>query len=188
MVTFLMAAFFWRSYLVWRRTGVNPYKLGDSDSAHDFIGRLFRGTILAVLVVCAVYAFSPPLYQFLTPISWLIHPVLVLVGLVFLAIALIWVLIAQAQMGDSWRIGIDAEVETALVQHGVFALSRNPIFLGMQLMLLGLLLVLPNAVTLTTCILGVALIQIQVRLEEDHLSQMHGQKYSIYQQQVRRWL
>jgi protein-S-isoprenylcysteine O-methyltransferase Ste14 len=34
------------------------------------------------------------------------------------------------QMGDSWRIGIDQEQKTSLVRHGVFKLSRNPIFLG----------------------------------------------------------
>ena len=188
IVIFFVAAFFWRSYRVWRHTGVNPYKLGGSDSAHDFIGRLFRWTNLAVLAVIVVYTFSDTLYQSLAPIPWLMHPTLVITGLVFLVAALFWVLIAQAQMGDSWRIGIDTEVKTTLVQHGVFALSRNPIFLGMQFMLLGLLLVLPNAVTLTTCVLGVALIQIQVRLEEAHLTQRHGEEYRAYQRRVRRWL
>ncbi|MCE7981829.1 MAG: isoprenylcysteine carboxylmethyltransferase family protein [Caldilinea sp. CFX5] len=188
MVLFFGAAFFWRSYRVWRRTGVNPYKLGGSDSAHDFIGRLFRVTNLAVLATIVIYASSDTLYQSLVPIPWLTHWVLVLIGVVLLLIALLWVLIAQAQMGDSWRIGIDSEVKTALVQQGIFRLSRNPIFLGMQVMLLGLLLVLPNAVTLAIAVLGVALIQIQVRLEEDHLLRLHGEDYRAYQRRVRRWL
>ena len=188
MVLFFGAAFFWRSYRVWRRTGVNPYKLGGSDSAHDFIGRLFRVTNLAVLATVVIYASSDTLYQSLVPIPWLTHWVLVLIGVVLLLIALLWVLIAQAQMGDSWRIGIDSEVKTALVQQGIFRLSRNPIFLGMQVMLLGLLLVLPNAVTLAIAVLGVALIQIQVRLEEDHLLRLHGEDYRAYQRRVRRWL
>jgi len=188
MVLFFGAAFFWRSYRVWRRTGVNPYKLGGSDSAHDFIGRLFRVTNLAVLAVIVIYASSDALYQYLVPIPWLMHPTLVMVGVVLLVVSLCWVLIAQAQMGDSWRIGIDSEVKTALVQQGIFGLSRNPIFLGMQIMLLGLLLVLPNAVTLVIAVLGVALIQIQVRLEEDHLLRLHGEDYRVYQRRVRRWL
>ena len=188
MVLFFGAAFFWRSYRVWRRTGVNPYKLGGSDSAHDFIGRLFRVTNLAVLATVVIYASSDTLYQSLVPIPWLTHWVLVLIGVVLLLIALLWVLIAQAQMGDSWRIGIDSEVKTALVQQGIFRLSRNPIFLGMQVMLLGLLLVLPNAVTLAIAVVGVALIQIQVRLEEDHLLRLHGEDYRAYQRRVRRWL
>jgi protein-S-isoprenylcysteine O-methyltransferase Ste14 len=188
IVIFFVAAFFWRSYRVWRHTGINPYKLGGSDSAHDLIGRLFRWTNLAVLAVIVVYAFSETLYQSLGPIPWLMHPMLRIIGLVFLVAALFWVLIAQAQMGDSWRIGIDAEVKTALVQQGVFGLSRNPIFLGMQAMLFGLLLVLPNTITFAICVLGVALIQIQVRLEEEHLLQLHGEDYRAYQRRVRRWL
>jgi protein-S-isoprenylcysteine O-methyltransferase Ste14 len=32
-------------------------------------------------------------------------------------------------MGNSWRIGIDEEKDSALVESGVFRRSRNPIFL-----------------------------------------------------------
>lgn len=68
--------------------------------------------------------------------------------------ALIWVLIAQAQMGTSWRIGIDTENETMLITHGIFRLSRNSIFLGMRGNLLGMFFVLPNVLTLVLCLLG----------------------------------
>jgi len=188
IMLFFGAAFFWRSYQVWRRTGANPYQLGGSDSAHDFIGRLFRLTNLAVVISIVIYTGSTVVYAYLVPIPWLIHPIVSGVGIGLLVVALLWVLIAQAQMGDSWRIGIDSEVKTSLVQHGVFRRSRNPIFLGMQLMLVGLLLVLPNAFTLAICVLGIALMQIQVRLEEAHLLQLHGEAYRGYQQRVRRWL
>jgi protein-S-isoprenylcysteine O-methyltransferase Ste14 len=73
-------------------------------------------------------------------------------------------------MGKSWRIGIDEERPATLVRQGVFGLSRNPIFLGMMVTLLGLFLSIPNAVTLLVLALGVVLIQIQVRLEEEFLS------------------
>jgi protein-S-isoprenylcysteine O-methyltransferase Ste14 len=75
-----------------------------------------------------------------------------------------------------------------LVRKGVFDLSRNPIFLGMMLTLLGLFLVIPNAVTLLAFVLGVVLIQIQVRLEEAFLSGAHGEDYADYRRYVRRWL
>lgn len=95
---------------------------------------------------------------------------------------------AQAQMGESWRIGIDHEHQTALVRTGVFGLSRNPIFLGMTITLVGLFLAIPNALTALTFLTGVVLIHIQVRLEEEFLAQNHGQEYCQYKQQVRRWL
>lgn len=67
---------------------------------------------------------------------------------VLLLTLLAWMVVAQAQMGESWLIGIDEEWRTPLVRQRVFGFSRNPIFLGMMLTLLWLFLVVPNAVTL----------------------------------------
>ncbi len=187
-IVYLVVAFFWRSFLVWRRTGINPYALGKGDNAHDFIGKRFRLLVITVAVVVFLDVVSPNTYQYLMPVVWLQHPFWVGIGWVLLLVSLIWIAAAQAQMGSSWRIGIDTQNQTKLVQTGLFRLSRNPIFLGMRLNLLGLFLVLPNAVTLVILLLGDALIQIQVRLEETHLSEAHGEGYQAYCQQVRRWL
>ncbi len=176
------------SYRVWKTTGVNPYKLGKSESAHDYVGTLFRLTIFSVALVVIAFAFLPNLYEYLVPISYLSNATLNIVGQTLLTIAVIWVLVAQVHMQKSWRIGIDEDVKTELVQTGLFKISRNPIFLGMRVMLLGLFLVLPNAATLVILFVGDLLIQIQVRLEEEFLTRTHGKAYLAYQKQVRRWI
>ena len=176
------------SYRVWKMTGVNPYKLGKSESAHDYVGTLFRLTILSVALVVIAFAFLPNLYEYLVPISYLSNVTLNTVGQTLLVIAVIWVLVAQVHMQKSWRIGIDEDVKTELIQTGLFKLSRNPIFLGMRVMLLGLFLVLPNAASLVILFVGDLLIQIQVRLEEEFLTRTHGKAYLAYQKQVRRWI
>jgi protein-S-isoprenylcysteine O-methyltransferase Ste14 len=176
------------TYRIWKTTGVNPYKLGSSDSAHDYIGKNFRLTILACFVVVVLFAFSPNIYPFLLPISFLQNNILVIIGAILLFTALIWVLIAQVYMQKSWRIGIDEDVKIELIQTGLFKISRNPIFLGMRIMLLGLFLIIPNAVTFTILIAGELLVQTQVRLEEEFLTRSHGQAYLNYQKQVRRWI
>ena len=188
LVAFFVLGFFWRSYLTWKRTRVNPYQLGKTDSAHDFIGILFRLVILVYVACVAIYSLWDAGYQYLTPIRWLESPLLIWLGLFLLAASFVWVLIAQAQMGASWRIGIDEKTETPLVKGGLFRFSRNPIFLGMRLMLLGFFLVLPNAVLLAMLVLGDALMQIQVRLEEEFLSRMHGVAYDDYRRNTRRWI
>jgi protein-S-isoprenylcysteine O-methyltransferase Ste14 len=58
----------------------------------------------------------------------------------------------------------------------------------MMLTLFGLFLVIPNALTLLTLGLGVVLIQIQVRLEEEFLARTHGEEYILYRRRVRRWI
>ncbi|HEX6717361.1 MAG TPA: isoprenylcysteine carboxylmethyltransferase family protein, partial [Pyrinomonadaceae bacterium] len=95
---------------------------------------------------------------------------------------------AQMRMGESWRIGIDAARKTKLVDGGVYSVSRNPIFVGIIATQLGLLLVIPNALTLLNFVLGVVLLNIQVRLEEEYLRTMHGEEYIAYTRRVRRWI
>lgn len=188
LTLFIGVTMFGRSYLVWRRTGVNPYVLGKSDSAFDYIGRLFRVLIALIASVVVVYAWAPAAYTLLTPIGWLERIWLDTVGVALLGFAFVWIVAAQMQMGNAWRIGIDAATRTELVEQGLFRVSRNPIFLGMRALLLGLFLVLPNALTLALWLLGDVLLQLQVRLEEEHLQRLHGKAYTTYRQRVRRWL
>lgn len=188
LVAFFLAAFLWRSYVVLKRTGVNPVVFKGSDDAHDFIGRIFKLLFALIVAVVFAYSLSPEAYRYSVPIEWLEHIWLKSLGVALMLLSLIWTIVAQSQMGVSWRIGIDSEHRTQLVQAGVFGFSRNPIFLGMMLTLLGLFLVIPNALTLLTFIMGVVLIQIQVRLEEDFLNGSHGVEYERYCRRVRRWL
>lgn len=188
LVAYFLAVFFWRSYIVWKRTGVNPVLFKGSDNAHDFIGRIFKLLFAIIVAIVVAYSLSPEAYRYSVPIEWLEHTWLKWLGVSLLILSLIWTIVAQAQMGVSWRIGIDSEHRTPLVQAGVFSISRNPIFLGMMLTLLGLFLVIPNALTVLTFFMGVVLIQIQVRLEEEFLNRSHGVEYERYCRRVRRSL
>lgn len=185
---FFYLAMFLRSFLVWKKTGINPYKFDGKDNAHNFIGKLMRLVMLACVVVIIFYSFWQEGYQLLTPIVYLQKPFLEIIGVVLLIVSLVWILAAQAQMGNSWRIGVDEDVKTELVREGIFSLSRNPIFLGMRLVLLGFFLVIPNALSLAIWILGDVLIQTQVRLEEEHLTKLHKAEYEEFCRQVRRWI
>ena len=188
LAVYFFAAFFWRSFVVWKRTNVNPVVFKGSDDAHDFIGRVFKLLFALIVAVVLAYSLSSHVYQYSVPIRWLEYDWLTWVGVSLLLLSLAWTVVAQAQMGDSWRIGIDQEHRTPLVRRGVFGLSRNPIFLGMMITLLGLFLVIPNALTLLTFVMGVVLIQIQVRLEEEFLAKRHGEEFAEYKRHVRRWM
>jgi len=188
LFVYVLVAFVWRSYIVWKHTGINPVTFKGTDTAHDFIGRVFKLVFVVVVLVVFVYSFSPIAYTYTLPIQWLENRWLRLIGVLLLLLSLVWTSIAQSQMGAAWRIGIDTEHQTPLVQKGLFAISRNPIFLGMILTLLGLFLTLPNAFTMLASVLGIILIGVQVRLEEEHLAQLHPEAYGEYRQRVRRWL
>lgn len=188
MIIYLLAAFVWRSLMVWRQTGINPYVWGSGDTPHDFIGRLFRLLVVASIGVVGFNLMEPDLLVRLGQMDWLQHPSILIAGGLLLVISLVWIVIAQIQMGESWRIGIDSNQRTNLVKIGLFRFSRNPIFLGMRLNLLGLFLFLPNALTLLIWVVGDILMQIQVRLEEEFLTKTHGEAYITYCKQTHRWI
>ncbi|MGI8639689.1 MAG: methyltransferase family protein [Pyrinomonadaceae bacterium] len=183
-----MTAFILPSYRVWKKTNVNPITFRGADDAHDYIGKLFKIVMIGLTVTVIIYAFVPGIYSFLLPVFWLEYQTVQFIGIGLLALSLGWTVLAQIQMGNSWRIGIDEQKPTALVQTGLFRFSRNPIFLGMLVTLTGIFLTIPNALTLPFLALGYVLIQIQVRLEEEFLTNSCGEEYTAYHQQVRRWL
>lgn len=188
LIAYFAVALFGRSFVVWEKTGATPYVFGKTDNAHDFVGLLFRLTLFACAIVVSIHSFWSQEYQYLAPILWLNHLALKYFGLGLLIVSFVWIFIAQAQMGESWRIGIDLNHKTELARTGVSRLSRNPVFLGMRSTLLGLFFVLPNALSFAIVILGDALLQIQVRLEEEFLAKTHGKAYRDYCQKTRRWI
>jgi protein-S-isoprenylcysteine O-methyltransferase Ste14 len=181
-------AFALRSLLVYRRSGVNPFVLPSSGDVPGYVALAFKVVIGGIAVVVVGLAIWPGSQIYFGRWSVLSTPVVAYLGWALLIASLIWLLIAQAQMGTSWRIGIDDKCRTELVQHGLFTLSRNPIFLAMRVNLVGLFLVFPSVVTAALLVAGELLIQVQVRLEEQHLANLHGQVYDAYRARVRRWL
>jgi protein-S-isoprenylcysteine O-methyltransferase Ste14 len=186
-IGFYGIVFFWRTIRTWRETGINAYQLAAKDSVQGLAGKIYRLISFSSVGAVFIFVFWDSVFFYLTPITWLEISWLSGLGLVLLFASLPWILVAQVNMGNAWRIGIDNQNPTELVTSGVFQISRNPIFLGMRLNLMGLFLVLPNAITLLTWLIGDVMLRIQVLLEEDHLAQIHGESYQDYKRSVRRW-
>ena len=185
---YFLVVFVWPSLRTYRQTGINPVTFDKTDKAHDFIGRWFKILLLATGAIIAVAGMDQSVYAHLLPFSSGHLPVLRLTGVALCLASLVWTSVAQWQMGRSWRIGIDEKNHTALKTKGLFAVSRNPIFLGMMVTLLGIFFLLPNAFTLLIFFSGYLLMQIVVRLEEAFLLQKHGFTYHCYKMTVRRWI
>lgn len=110
-----------------------------------------------------------------------------LIGLILLGTGLLTVLIAQAQMGGSWRVGIDSR-PTELVNKGMFKVVRNPIYAGVLCMLAGLVATAPSPWTIGFLVNSALLLSVEVRLEEAHLRKIHGKTYRSYAAKVGRFI
>jgi protein-S-isoprenylcysteine O-methyltransferase Ste14 len=185
-IIYFGVAFVLKSVMVARRIGKNPLVLPKDDSAYGLLGFYFKLTLIAMFLYVVAFALFPAWHEYYLPISLVDHVVVEYAGLALCFISLVWTVIAQGHMRNSWRIGIDTDTKTELVTKGLFSVSRNPIFLGMIVSLLGLFLLTPNAFTALFLILGYVLIQVQIRLEEEFLTKEHGQAYENYRKKVRR--
>lgn len=178
--------FGWRSRMQRRRTGSTGFrgisgKVGSLEwiAGVGFVAALAGPVAAPVLQLCGVIT---PLNVLHT--AWIQYPGVV-VGLIGIAATVY----AQVDMGDSWRIGVDASETTTLVRTGAFGLMRNPIFTAMLIFGLGIALVTPNLVAIVAFALLVMSIEVQVRrVEEPYLLSKHGDAYREYTRTVGRFL
>jgi protein-S-isoprenylcysteine O-methyltransferase Ste14 len=99
-------------------------------------------------------------------------------------VVFIWALLS---FGSSWRVGIDARVPGDLVTGGAFALSRNPIFVFVDLYFAGVFLINGTLVFLVFAVLVLVGMHYQILQEETFLTRQYGQAYRAYCARTRRY-
>jgi protein-S-isoprenylcysteine O-methyltransferase Ste14 len=177
-------AFVWPILRLWRRERVwavaLPRRLALPERA-IFVSMLIAFSSIGLWTTA--FALRGPAGMHLWPASRELGAV----GWGFALLGLGLMIIAQAQMGRSWRIGIDA-APTALVTRGLYRWVRNPIYTGLLVTTAGLLGIAPCAFTLVVACVAPLLIAVQARLEERHLLTVHGPSYRAYAARVGRFL
>ena len=114
------------------------------------------------------------------------------------AAALGWLLVAAFAVWNGWALVTIARHETALlpggetttvIDRGPFALSRNPLYVGLLVGSAGVALVLGSVWALVALPLEWALLRWgAVVPEERYLTEKFGATYTDYTDRVRRWL
>ncbi len=183
-----MTAFFGTSFIVSKRIGKNPNVLPKDDSAYGLIGIYFKYTLFLIFIYTVLLFIFPEDISSSFKINLPKEIIFKYIGIALLILSLIWILIAQFQMKNSWRIGIDEDLKTELITTGLFNYSRNPIFLGILVSLIGFFFTLPTLISLSFLLISYILIQTQIRLEEEFLLHQHDEIYLQYKAKVRRFL
>jgi len=169
-----------RSFMMNRR-GVRAVHFGNIDKK-DFLIPPF---ILLYFYLIFGNAFNWPAIstqQFFhsDTIAW-VGVVLCLAGLLLF----LWSLIS---FGRSFRVGIDIDRPDKLVTTGVFAFSRNPLYVAFWTVMVGQFLIWPNWILLVYLAGAAWLFHRQVMREEAYLSTHYGRDYSEYTHRVRRYI
>ena len=91
-------------------------------------------------------------------------------------------------MKDSWRAGVSPTDKTELVTTGIYQISRNPAFLGFDLVYVGICLMFFNWVLLLVSVFAMLMFHLQiVNVEEDFLLDSFGEEYISYKKKVNRY-
>lgn len=94
---------------------------------------------------------------------------------------------AFVHMGRSWRIGIDPGGGERLVTTGVFAVSRNPIYVALDLLAVSAFAISGSVFFLLSGLVVVTAIHVQILREERFLAGVFGAEYESYRGRVRRY-
>lgn len=164
-----------------RRKGTRALHFGNLDKK-DFLIPPF-GLVYFYVIFASVFGW--PLVaagRFFTSdaVAW--------IGVALCYAGLAVVLASLIAFGTSFRVGIDVDNPDKLVTSGVFALSRNPIYFGFALVLVGQFLVFPSWIPLLYLLAAVGLFHRQVLREEAFMREHYGREYADYCHRVRRYL
>ena len=182
-LTFFLAVFSGRSLYLWFTQRINPVALGEGKRGLPRVLELLLFPWLLLWMLTLVFSALHRSFQplpFLWNPFWLdLLPAQILGVLVILAgdALFVW---ALASFGNSWRIGIDEKSAGALITKGVFAISRNPIYMFIDLYFLGTFLVNGKLIFLIFAIITIFALHYQILQEEKFLSNRYGQAYRDY--------
>lgn len=111
------------------------------------------------------------------------------IGLGLLGLAISFAGVRTVRRAETTLNPLKPETATALVTHGIYSHTRNPMYLGMATWLLAWsawLGTLPGLIGAPLFVLYMN--RFQIGPEERALSQLFGAGFSTYQSRVRRWL
>jgi protein-S-isoprenylcysteine O-methyltransferase Ste14 len=137
--------------------------------------------LLALLAMAGLHFLWPVARYLSLPVS--------LIGLLPLSIGIALNVAADRQFKRHQTTVKPFERSSALVTAFPFSLSRNPMYLGISLMLAGVALLLGTVSPLLPAVAFPVFIDIRfVRMEERMLAEAFGSEWERYRARVRRWL
>lgn len=157
----------------------------------DQIGKGKVGFVKFVEITMKIVTYLVPAVEIVSIIlntSFFAVPVRI-VGVLVAVVGVAVFIISVLTMRDSWRAGVSKTDKTELVTKGIYKISRNPAFLGFDLMYLGILLMFFNLVLYIVSLFAMLIFHLQiVNVEEEFLLEAFGDEYLRYKKKVCRYI
>jgi protein-S-isoprenylcysteine O-methyltransferase Ste14 len=129
--------------------------------------------------------------HFVVPVSLaqgIFRLILIPVGIILIIIGIGIIVLARRELAHFRQPTDPGQPTSKVVNTGVFALSRNPLYLASVLVFLGLALALNMLWALAALLLSIILcLYVLIIPEERYLAAKFGEAYKTYTASVRRW-
>ena len=152
-----------RTFLCWNPEGCLLYT-----SYTELILKIATYAVVAVQVV-SIFAAKPQLPQ-----------ALIVSGIVLGVAGTFLFALSVITMKDSWRAGLAENDETEMITNGIYALSRNPAFLGFDCVYVGFVLMFFNVPLLLFSVFAMVMLHLQILQEEQYMIRVFGDTYLHY--------
>jgi len=166
-----------------RKRGIRAMVFGETDK-RDFV---LVAVLLAIVYAAVARSLGLPMWGVLLKPFWE-SAVPGWVGVGLCALSIVCFILSLISFGDSFRVGIDEKTSSKLMTVGMFAISRNPVYLSILIMLAGQFLIHRNIVITAAVIFFPAMIHRQILREEVFLKKTFGEEYADYCGKVRRYI
>lgn len=157
----------------------------------DQLGKGKEGFVKFIEVTLKITTYLVPVIQILSIVlySGTVHIALQITGVIVTALGVLAFITSVVQMKDNWRAGVQREEKTNLVTTGIYYISRNPAFLGFDLMYIGILLSFFNWYLFFATAFALLFFHLQiVNVEEEFLIEAFGEEYLEYKKKVCRYM
>ena len=157
----------------------------------DQLGKGKEGSVKFIEVTLKITTHLLPVIQIISIVFYIGTSSLILriIGLIITAFGVVVFVLSVIQMKDNWRAGVQREEKTNLVTTGIYSISRNPAFLGFDLMYIGILFSFFNWYLCFATGFALVFFHLQiVNVEENFLFEVFGEEYLEYKKKVNRYL
>jgi protein-S-isoprenylcysteine O-methyltransferase Ste14 len=171
--------------------GTNPFVIGKGKTGFKGILEILFMVGLVIwtyeVIINAIHTdyFILPRSLF---VSLFDNLILKITGCILIAFGLVIFILSLISFGKSWRVGIDKENPGSLVTTGIFSITRNPIFVFLDLYFVSTWLIYSNLFFLISSIIIIIGIHYQILQEEKFLLTKYGKEYENYKMKVRRYI
>lgn len=168
-------------------SGSQIVNVGQKYTLHWWNHLTFRVMRILIWLICLSRVPFPQIDHWIGVLSLVHSDSFRFAGMLIIGLGFCLTISSNLSLQNEWRSGIDQNASGQLKKTGLYAISRNPGYVGVTLGQIGFFFALPSFFTIFCLVVGWISLNVQIKLEEEYLRDRFGAEYEGYKKRVPRW-